>query len=63
VVRPDIVVVAPLAPSFSQEVDALATLRAEIETLCAGVAAGALLLCDDDPFLADMPSRTPGAVR
>ena len=61
VVQPDIVVVAPLTPSFSQEVEALATLRAEIETLCAGMRPGTLLLCDDDPFLADMASRTPGA--
>jgi UDP-N-acetylmuramyl pentapeptide synthase len=63
VVRPDIVVVAPLAPSFSQEVDALATLRAEIETLCAGMRPRTLLLCEDDPFLADMASRMPGATR
>ncbi len=63
VVQPDIVVVAPLAPSFSQDVEALATLRAEIETLCAGMPPGALLLCDDDPFLTDMASRTPGAAR
>jgi aminotransferase len=62
-VRPDIVVVAPLAPSFSHDVNALAILRAEIETLCEGMAPGALLLCEDDPFLAELASRMPGAAR
>jgi UDP-N-acetylmuramoyl-tripeptide--D-alanyl-D-alanine ligase len=62
-VRPDIVVVMPLARSFSQDVDALALLRVEIETLCDGMAPGTLLLCEDDPFLAELASRIPGAAR
>ncbi len=62
-VHPDIVVVAPLGPSFRQEVDARDTLRVEIEALCAEIAPGSLLLCDDDPFLAELARRTPGAVR
>jgi aminotransferase len=62
VVRPDIVVVAPLAPSFSEDAGTLATLRREISTLCAGDTASTLLLCTDDPFLAEIAERTPAAV-
>ncbi len=61
-VRPDIAIVTPLVPSFSEDSDALAALRAEIATLCAGDgAARTLLLCGDDPALADLAALTPGA--
>jgi UDP-N-acetylmuramyl pentapeptide synthase len=59
--RPDIAVVAPLAPSYSEEGDELATLRGEIAALAAS-APPLLLLCTDDPFLAELAARTPGAV-
>jgi aminotransferase len=59
--RPDIAVVAPLTPSFSEEGDELATLRREVAVL-AESAPPLLLLCTDDPFLAELAQRTPGAV-
>ena len=59
--RPDIAVVAPLAPSFSEDSDELATLRREI-TVLAESAPRMLLLCTDDPFLSELADRTPGAV-
>jgi len=62
VVRPDVVVVAPLAPSFSDDAGALATLRREIVTLCSDGTASAVLLCTDDPFLVEVAGRTPGAI-
>jgi aspartate/methionine/tyrosine aminotransferase len=62
VVRPDIVVVAPLASSFSDDAGALSTLRREIDTLCRTGTASAVLLCTDDPFLAELAERTPAAV-
>lgn len=43
--------------------DALDLLRVEIEALCAETTPGSLLLCDDDPFLAELARRTPGSVR
>jgi aspartate/methionine/tyrosine aminotransferase len=62
VVRPDVVVIAPLAPSFSEDAGALSTLRGEIATLCSGGTASAVLMCTDDPFLADLAARTSAAV-
>jgi UDP-N-acetylmuramyl pentapeptide synthase len=61
-VRPDIAVVTPLAPSFSEDGDALATLRREMLLLCKSLAPPRLLLCMDDPFLADLAGRMPGAI-
>jgi aminotransferase len=58
-VRPDIAVVTPLTPSFSQDSEALAILRREVLLLCETAAPGALLLCADDPFLAELTTRTP----
>ncbi len=58
---PDIAVVAPLAPSYSEEGDELATLRREVTELAAA-RPGMLLLCTDDPFLAELATRTPGAI-
>jgi len=53
IVRPDIAVITGLAPSFSEEQQTLAVLRAEIAQLCDAVrrAHGHLLLCGDDPSL------------
>jgi aminotransferase len=62
-VRPDIAVGTPLVPSFSEDGAALATLRQEVLSLCAAVVPGSLLLCTDDPFLAELADRTPGALR
>src|SRR5262249_13267624 len=62
VVRPDIAVVAPLAPSFSEDADALSTLRREILALCRQGIPANLLMCTDDPFLAELARQTPGAV-
>ena len=62
VVRPDVVVIAPLAPSFSEDAAALSTLRREIATLCSAGTARAVLMCTDDPFLAELAGRTPAAV-
>jgi aminotransferase len=62
VVRPDIAVVTPLAPSFSEDGEALAILRREVLVLCEAVAPPGLLLCTDDPFLAELANRTPGAI-
>ncbi len=63
IVRPDIVVVTPLVPSFSEDSDSLAVLRGEIEVLCAaaGGSGGAVLLCGDDPALVEIAARTAGA--
>jgi aminotransferase len=61
-VRPDVAVITPLAPSFSEECEALATLRREVLALCEAVAPPGLLLCTDDPFLAELAGRTPGAI-
>src|SRR5262249_2032991 len=62
VVRPDVVVIAPLAPTFSEDGGALSTLRREIASLCSVATARAVLLCTDDPFLAELAEHTPGAV-
>jgi aminotransferase len=62
VVRPDVVVIAPLAPSFSEDGGALSTLRREIAALCSAGTASAVLMCTDDPFLAELAEHTPGAV-
>jgi len=60
VVQPDVTVITPLTPSYSEDQDGLAVLRAEIATLAdASRARGAtLVLCGDDPALEAMdPSR------
>ncbi|HXQ21760.1 MAG TPA: aminotransferase class I/II-fold pyridoxal phosphate-dependent enzyme [Candidatus Acidoferrales bacterium] len=64
IVRPDIAVITGLAPSYSEDQQALAVLRAEIAELCAAVrgAGGHLLLCGDDPSLAALACTLPGAV-
>ncbi|MBI1813817.1 MAG: aminotransferase class I/II-fold pyridoxal phosphate-dependent enzyme [Deltaproteobacteria bacterium] len=63
VVRPDIAVIASVSPSFSEDHQALALLRAEIAVLCDDVTrrAGTLLLCGDDPSLAALAAELPKA--
>jgi UDP-N-acetylmuramyl pentapeptide synthase len=62
VVRPDIIVVAPLAPSFSDDAGSLSTVRHEIDTLCRAGTASAVLMCTDDPLLVELAERMPAAV-
>ena len=63
IVRPDVVVVTPVAASYRDDHDALATLRDEITLLCRdAVQRGAtVLLCADDPMLAALVAELPGA--
>jgi UDP-N-acetylmuramyl pentapeptide synthase len=63
IVGPDIAVITGLAPSFSEEQQTLAVLRAEIAQLCQAVcdAHGHLLLCGDDPSLEALARDLPGA--
>ncbi len=63
IVRPDIAVITGLAPSFSEEQQALAVLRAEIAQLCETVQDrnGRLLMCGDDPSLEALARDLPGA--
>jgi len=61
-VRPDITVVTRLQLGSSTDLDELAVLRAEIVTLCRQHAPGKILLCGDDPSLADLAKQTDGAV-
>jgi len=63
-IHPDIAIVTRLVPTFSQDHDALGILRQEIAELCSatrrdGVAA--LLLCGDDPVLAEVAHDLPEA--
>ncbi len=63
IVRPDVAVITGLVPSFSEEQQTLAVLRAEIAQLCDAVhrSHGHLLLCGDDPSLAALARDLPGA--
>ncbi len=63
IVQPDIAVITGLAPSFSEEQQALAVLRAEIAQLCDAVRRthGHILLCGDDPSLDALAVELPGA--
>jgi len=63
IVRPDIAVITGLAPSFSEDQQSLAILRAEIAQLCDAVrrTGGQLLLCGDDPSLVELARELPGA--
>lgn len=60
IVRPEIVVVTPLVPSFSADGDALAVLRQEVELLAAS-GTGTVLLSADDPALADLARKRAAA--
>jgi len=63
IVAPDVAVITGLVPSFSEEQQALAVLRAEIAQLCDRVhrSHGHLLLCGDDPSLDALARDLPGA--
>ncbi len=56
VAHPDIAVVMPLTPSFADDQDALAAMRAEVHTLLDAThrAGGAVAVCADDPVLATL---------
>ncbi|MBX3024604.1 aminotransferase class I/II-fold pyridoxal phosphate-dependent enzyme [bacterium] len=63
IVRPDVVVVTPVAASYTDDLEAMKTLRAEIGLLCrdASQRGAAVLLCGDDPMLAALAAELPGA--
>lgn len=65
IVRPQVVVVTPLASSYRDDHAALETLRAEIGVLCgqASTDGAAILLCGDDPALGPLAEQFPAAVR
>jgi aminotransferase len=55
VVRPDVAVITPLAPSYTEDQAGLATLRAEMKDLIDAMAGGGLLaVCVDDAALAEL---------
>jgi aminotransferase len=55
VVRPDVAVITPLAPSYTEDQVSLATLRAEMKDLVDAMARGGLLaVCVDDAVLAEL---------
>ncbi len=64
-VRPDIAVITPLAPSYSEDQTSLAVLRAEMKVLIETVRSrgGAVFVCADDPVVAEFataPAETFG---
>jgi aminotransferase len=64
IVQPDVAIVTPLVPSYSEDHDALAILHREIAALCSSRRADGsptLLLCGDDAALVDLASQTKGA--
>lgn len=65
IVRPDIVVVTPLASSYRDDHQTLEVLRAEITVLCrqASQAATPILLCGDDATLSALAEEFPQALR
>jgi aminotransferase len=65
IVRPAIVVVTPVAPSYRDDHEALAVLREEITVLCRSAAAdgAAILLCGDDPAVLALAEELPGVTR
>jgi aminotransferase len=56
VVRPDVAVITALAPSYSEDQDALSTMRAEMKVLIDAMTSrgGTIAACVDDPVLADL---------
>ena len=56
VVRPDIAVITPLAPSYSEDQATLSVLRAEMKVLIDAMerGGGTLAVCADDPVLAEL---------
>lgn len=63
IVRPDIVIVTPLASSYRDDHEGLEILREEIAVLCrqAAQAGKPILLCGDDPSLTILAAQTSGA--
>jgi aminotransferase len=60
--QPDIAIVTGLQPNTSGDQDEIAVLRAEISALCSAPKVGQFLLCADDPAVAELAARTPGAL-
>ena len=63
--RPDVAIVTPLVPSLSIDHSRLAVLRQEVATLCRvphPAGGHAVLLCGDDPALAELARDVPEAV-
>lgn len=58
---PDIAIVTSLQPA-SSDPNELAVLRGEIGELCRAPGVGRILLCVDDPTLAELGARVPGAL-
>jgi UDP-N-acetylmuramyl pentapeptide synthase len=55
VVRPDVAVITPLAPSYTEDQASLATLRAEMKDLIDTMGSGGMLaVCVDDAVLAEL---------
>jgi aminotransferase len=65
IVRPAIVIVTPVAPSYRDDHEALAVLREEIAVLCRQAAHdnATVLLCGDDPALSAVAGETAGAAQ
>ena len=63
IVRPDVLIVTPLAPNDTGDHDALAVLREEIRGVCTAPrqhGVETVLLCGDDPVLRDLAAEAPG---
>jgi UDP-N-acetylmuramyl pentapeptide synthase len=64
IVRPDILIVTPLALNDTEDHDALAVLREEIRGVCTAPrqhGVETVLLCADDPVLRDLAGEASGA--
>jgi aminotransferase len=64
IVKPDVAIVTPLVPSYSEDHDALAVLHREIGALCSTLPSDGsptLLLCGDDVALVELASKTRDA--
>lgn len=64
IVRPDIAVITRLVPRFREDVEGAETMRGEMLELIRDVRArgGPVLVCGDDPVLADLAGRDPGVI-
>jgi aminotransferase len=65
IVRPDVLIVTPLALNDTADHDALAVLREEIRGVCVAPrqhGVETVLLCADDPELRDLASAAPAAI-
>ena len=65
IVKPDIVIVTPLASSYRDDHQGLEVLREEVAVLCrqAAQAHAPVLLCADDPAVTALAAELPQATR